>query len=102
MTSSKKILASREIGLSRRKQCSTLISPESGDAFATCLQTDTGKCLARKNRLHDVRGQRCQLKHSPNVAAVDTIRFGDVFQVLELARNIVPPTFLKLIENPLH
>ncbi len=38
------------------------------------------------NRLHDVRGQRSQLEHSSNVAAVDTIRFGDVLEVFELPR----------------
>lgn len=47
-------------------------------------QTDAGIGLASKNRLDNIRGQRSQLEHSSNVAAVDTICFGNVFQVLEL------------------
>lgn len=70
----------------RRDQGSTLISPESGNAFAAFLQANVGKGLSCQDRLHNIRRKRGQLQHSPDVAAVDALLFGDVLEVFELPR----------------
>jgi hypothetical protein len=50
------------------------------------LQTDVGKGLSCQDRFHNIRRKRGQLQHTPDVAAVDALLFGDVLEVFELPR----------------
>jgi hypothetical protein len=50
------------------------------------LQTDVCERLTCQDRFDDIRGKRGQLQHTPDVAAVDALLFGDVLEVFELPR----------------
>lgn len=50
------------------------------------LQTDVCERLTCQDRFDDIRRKRGQLQHTPDVAAVDALLFGDVLEVFELPR----------------
>jgi hypothetical protein len=50
------------------------------------LQTYVGKGLTCQDRFDDIRRKRGQLQHSPDIAAIDALLFGDVLEVFETPR----------------
>ncbi len=45
------------------------------------LHMDACEGMSCQNRFHDTRCKRGQLQHTPDVAAVDYLRFGEVFEL---------------------